>query len=385
MKDIDAYLASQQDATEDADLAAEWARVADLYNKKLWHPLTVKLLEFIKHPYFSNNIDSLKNLHTNLILEIETKIKALSLVELNSYVIKATAETDPQAALKLIKETEGKVTDNNEAVLYCKVLQGQIRLHKLKEINETKVIVEEAEKLTDKISSVGPIHGKFYELASDLYCDQERYADYYKTALRFLGCTDISDMSKSDQGNRAFKLGLAALLGDGVYNFGELLAHPVLESLKGTEQEWLVNLLYVVNCGNLERFNAMKPQIAKQNDLIKQQNLTSLENKIRLLCLMEMTFKRPATERQISFEEIAKESQVDVNTVERLVMNALALKLVKGSIDQVDQVVHLTWVQPRVLDKQQLTGMNHRLELWCAEVKGMEGKLEKSAQDILTN
>jgi len=384
MRDIDEYLASQQEATEDADLAAEWARIADLYNKKLWHQMTVKLLEFIKHPYFTNNLDALKNLHTNLISEIESKIKALSLVELNSHVIKAIAETDPQAALKFIEETEGKVTSNDEAVLYCKVLQGQLRLHKLKEINETKVIVEEAEKLTEKMLSVGAIHGKFYELASDLYCEQGRYADYYKTALRFLGCTDISEMPKSQQTNHAFKLGLAALLGDGVYNFGELLAHPVLESLKGTEQEWLVNLLYVVNCGDLSKFNAMKGQIATQHDLIKPENLTSLENKIRLLCLMEMTFKRPATGRQISFEEIAKESEVPVQNVERLVMNALALKLVKGSIDQVDQVVHLTWVQPRVLDKQQLTVMNHRLELWCAEVKGMEGKLEKSAQDILT-
>jgi len=385
MKDIDEYLASQQEATEDAELAAEWAKLADLYNKKLWHQMTVILLDFIKHPYFSNNLDALRNLHTNLISEIETRIKALSLVELNCHVIKAIAETDPQAALKFIEETETKVTSTNEAVLYCKVLQGQIRLHKLKEINETKAIVEEAEKLADSLSSVGPIHGKYYELASDLYCEQERYADYYKTALRFLGCTDISEMSREEQGNRAFKLGLAALLGDGVYNFGELLAHPVLESLKGTDKEWLVNLLYVVNCGDLAKFSGMKVQIAKSNDLTKQQNLVNLENKIRLLCLMEMTFKRAATERQISFEEISAEAQVEVNNVELLVMKALALNLVKGSIDQVDQVVNLTWVQPRVLDKQQLTVMNNRLEMWCAEVKGMEGKLEKSAQDILTN
>ena len=37
-----------------------------------------------------------------------------------------------------------------------------------------------------------------------------------------------------------------------------------------------------------------------------------------------------------------------------LVMKALALGLVKGSIDEVDQRVHLTWVQPRVLDHEQV-------------------------------
>ena len=41
--------------------------------------------------------------------------------------------------------------------------------------------------------------------------------------------------------------------------------------------------------------------------------------------------------------------------VELLVMKALSLGLVKGSIDQVDKKVHMTWVQPRVLDRNQVT------------------------------
>ena len=35
-------------------------------------------------------------------------------------------------------------------------------------------------------------------------------------------------------------------------------------------------------------------------------------------------------------------------------MRALSLDLVKGSIDQVEQKVHMTWVQPRVLDRDQV-------------------------------
>lgn len=41
--------------------------------------------------------------------------------------------------------------------------------------------------------------------------------------------------------------------------------------------------------------------------------------------------------------------------VEMLVMKALSLGLVKGSIDEIDQKVHMTWVQPRVLDLQQVS------------------------------
>ena len=35
-------------------------------------------------------------------------------------------------------------------------------------------------------------------------------------------------------------------------------------------------------------------------------------------------------------------------------MKALSLGLVKGSIDQLDQEVNMTWVQPRVLDINQV-------------------------------
>jgi 26S proteasome regulatory subunit N9 len=42
-------------------------------------------------------------------------------------------------------------------------------------------------------------------------------------------------------------------------------------------------------------------------------------------------------------------------------MKALCLGLLKGSIDQVEQKVHMTWVQPRVLDKEQVPRVSHTL------------------------
>lgn len=44
----------------------------------------------------------------------------------------------------------------------------------------------------------------------------------------------------------------------------------------------------------------------------------------------------------------------------------------------------MTWVQPRVLDRQQIAGMIERLNVWCKHVAVMENLLEKKAHDILT-
>lgn len=94
----------------------------------------------------------------------------------------------------------------------------------------------------------------------------------------------------SEQQERAFTLGLAGLLGEGVYNFGELvscccttsaalrswfyptdtilpvlqLMHPVLESLRSTDRQWLIDTLYAFNSGNVETFQALKSAWGQQ-------------------------------------------------------------------------------------------------------------------------
>lgn len=46
---------------------------------------------------------------------------------------------------------------------------------------------------------------------------------YVKFYFRYLGCIELSDLSMAEQAQHAFFLGLAALLGEGIYNLGELV------------------------------------------------------------------------------------------------------------------------------------------------------------------
>ncbi|RHZ68391.1 hypothetical protein Glove_295g29 [Diversispora epigaea] len=87
------------------------------------------------------------------------------------------------------------------------------------------------------------------------------------------------------------------------------------------------------------------------------------------MSLIEAVFKRNADNRTIPFGVIAAETRLPIEEVEYLVMKALSLKLIRGSIDQVGEVVAVTWVQPRVLDRTQIDGMRQRLQEWDETVK----------------
>ena len=53
-----------------------------------------------------------------------------------------------------------------------------------------------------------------------------QFTEYYRDALRYLGCIDVdADLTTEERPRYAFDLGLAALLSDEIYNFGELVCN----------------------------------------------------------------------------------------------------------------------------------------------------------------
>ncbi|XP_066559455.1 26S proteasome non-ATPase regulatory subunit 13 isoform X2 [Amia ocellicauda] len=373
---VASYLRMQQEACGSAE-GEIWRRMENMYHKKLWHQLTVELLEFVQRPDVDSG-DRIIKLYENFISDFEHRINPLSLVEMILLVVRQIG--DPERSLSLLEKTKEKVKSSDEAVILCLTAIAAIKL-KTGDLPATKKTLEEVEVMLDKLPGVTSLHSRFYDTSSSYYQVTGEHASYYRDALRYLGCMELQELPVDAQQQKAFTLGLAALLGDGVYNFGELLMHPILETLRNGEKQWLIDTLYAFNSGNVEHFLILKDCWGSQTDLAA--NESKLKEKLHLLCLMEMVFTRPAHHRQITFQEIARQTQISVGEVELLVMKALSTGLVKGSIDEVDSKVHMTWVQPRVMDLKQISGMKDRLENWCGSIRETSVLVESHAHEVL--
>jgi len=84
--------------------------------------------------------------------------------------------------------------------------------------------IEESEKLLDALPGAEPIiHASFYRVSASFDQVRRNYAGFYKNSLLYLACVSLDTLSQEEKLQRTYDLGIAALLGETIYNFGELV------------------------------------------------------------------------------------------------------------------------------------------------------------------
>ncbi|KAK1696329.1 hypothetical protein QYE76_013026 [Lolium multiflorum] len=379
------YVEAQRQARP--DLADWYADLADLYQRKLWHQLTLKLDQFLQIPLAQTG-DNLIQLYTNFIADFETKINLLKLAQFA--VVASRQYADKEAAVAFLEGVIAKLRETrelriDEPILHVKMQIAAIHLDKGSH-KECKNLLEEGKATLDGMTDVDPtVHASFYWISSQYHKSLQEFAEFYKNALLFLAYTTVGTLSEPFKLDLAFDLSLAALLGDNIYNFGELLAHPIINSLTGTKVEWVYHMLEAFNTGNLVLYQELcrvhNAALSAQPALV--QNEQKLLEKINILCLMEIIFSRPSEDRTIPLTVIAEQTKLSISEVECLLMKSLSVHLIEGIIDEVESTVHVSWVQPRVLGIPQVKALRERLDSWIGKVHTTLLSVEAETPDLV--
>jgi len=394
------------------DLSDAYQNLVGNYQHKLWHQLTLSTLEFVSNPLATlrttaDGTNSHLALFDKVILPIDKKLNQLTLVRIASAVafslIDAPSTKDGVAARAILENLLGERERlGPSAALFAESTLGLLGLtvlarsgealtteSSIKALEATKDMVNKNRsilaELADTESEAAVVHSAFYETAMTYRKAVGPPEAYYREAIKYVSYTSLSDLSQEEQYNLATDLSLAALTGEGVFNFGEAVDAPALKSLEGTDLYYLVELLSAGARGDVLGFqrvaDAHAAAIQLQPSLVSRAE--AVKEKITLLALVNMIFERPSLERTLSFEDISDRVAVPMDQVEWVIMRAISLKLIKGTMDQVEQSVDVTWVMPRALDNKQMSELASRFGEWAVKVSKTQDYMQEHTGALL--
>eukprot|EP01100_Stratorugosa_tubuloviscum_P000810 TRINITY_DN117_c5_g1_i1.p1 TRINITY_DN117_c5_g1~~TRINITY_DN117_c5_g1_i1.p1 ORF type:complete len:389 (+),score=187.95 TRINITY_DN117_c5_g1_i1:39-1205(+) len=376
------YLASRRTNNSVTQISKTFSEIQELYNKKLWHRLTQRLEEFLKHEIFQQGTELL-DFYNEVLQDLEKKINPLKYATF--VILVATKYENKEEAIKFCNDVYSRLSKEKEAAI---LLQSHIAFLKLEsnQSEESKELLDQLKTQLDEVTGIDPAVCAAYYWALCCWAKYKNYsAEFYKFSLQYLAYVPLDSLSLELKIELTRDISIAALIGDTVFNFGELVGHQILSSLNNTQYSWLIDLLNAFNNGDLARYELLKQQFQNYfNQPPFVNKLDLLQQKICVLAIMVLVFQTKAENRTLTFKTIAEATKININDVEYLVMKAMSQKLVKGVIDQVSQVVHFTWVQPRVLDVKQILELKSRIDSWRETVATNLVKIEGETPELLS-
>ncbi|XP_022717191.1 26S proteasome non-ATPase regulatory subunit 13 homolog A-like isoform X2 [Durio zibethinus] len=347
---------------ERPELADWYNSLADLYQKKLWHQLTLKLEQFVALTVVQAG-DALIQLYHNFITDFETKINLLKLAHFA--VIVSRQYSEKEAAISYLDGVVEKLQATREMRIEEPILYIKMQIAKFKldqgDQKECKKLLEDGKSTLDSMTDIDPtVYASYYWVSSEYHKFRQEFAEFYRSALLYLAYASVESLSES------FKL---------------------IKSLLGTMVEWLYYILQAFNSGDLVRYQelcrAHNAALRAQPALVE--NEKKLLEKINILCLMEIIFSRPSEDRTIPLKVIAERTKLSIEDVEHLLMKSLSVHLIEGIIDQVEGTVHVSWVQPRVLGIPQIKSLRDRLDNWVGKVHAAWLSIEAETPDLVAS
>lgn len=106
---------------------------------------------------------------------------------------------------------------------------------------------------------------------------------------------------------------------------------------------------------------------------------------MRIISFLELLFEVEKDDRSLKFDRIAAHCKVDKNDVELLLMKAMSLQLIKGNIDEVEEVIHVNWMLPRYLSRGHIEIMARKLQDWENKMDHVIRLVEGQSEELLLN
>lgn len=361
-------------------------KIQKFVDSKLYHQLTQSLLEYLVNPPFTSPsaAGELKEFYESFIRGFDSKFDKVRWVQILSIIAKPQT---PQVALELLAPYEEAMASSRDAKFLWQTLKGE----KLTLSGNTDAAKELLDTLGADIDAAyevqALIQSHFHKTKALLWKTLSRPDEFYKSSILYLAFTPLEAIPKEERPRIAFETVVSALVAEEEFNFGELTQQEIIPSLEGSQYAWIRDLLQAFSEGKFDLFDSAlaknKAQMEATPELKSAEII--LRRKMCALSLMELAFRKPKKQRRLNFTEVAQHCRVAANEVEHLVMKSMCADLIRGQIDEVNQLVTVTWVKPRILDPVRIDLMRERMDAWASQTGLLLEHLEQVTPELLVS
>lgn len=365
------------------DLAEKYEELGRFSQQRLWHELTIALLAFLENKSNRRGNNFIELFH-NFIAPNELKLSSVKLTMLITITSSCYESLDDSLNF-LLSKLNGKSKLDETCTICVELDIAMVRI-KLGQHREAKDIIDRATVNVSTKNVERIVFSKYYNALSRYYlATQGPTEKFYRNSLTLLSYTPMEELMEEDRLHLATDMAIAAITGKDIFNFGEVIATPILKYLRNTPNDWLESLIMALNDGEVAIFNKI---ISTCQDKFQQNpylmsRLSEIQLKVVILCVMNIAFERTSHERKLTFQEISARTQVSVDQVEWILMQAMALGQIRGVIDEVAQNIQISWVKPRVLNMQNISHMQQQLEKWSKNVHSTLRDVEENTAELL--
>jgi PCI domain len=280
------------------------------------------------------------------------------------------------------------VTPTETKILWRPIYSGVIAPNK--ELVQD-LLAATTESTVDPATALFPsamVYAAYYEMTMEYYQRVQPYSHtFYDHAIFYLQYSNdwSSATTAVSYGALATEICWSAILGEGIYNLSALLEHPFLmqqfHGVTAPEKRWLWSLLQAIATSDYEAFTqlmtAPRPDQGLSHDPTQDLSVAAQE-KFTLIQLLHIIAQVPVQERTLSFADLSVALHVPVEQVEWILMRALSVGLIRGAMDQCEQTLRVTYLQPqRVLTGPQLQQLQQHYRQWQAQVETQVQFLQK--------
>ena len=221
------------------------------YNTKMWHQMTDCMVAYVKESCFDSSGDGneLIVFYEKLVQKLNFRLNPIKYSLITIYCSRQFEAIED--SIKFLESAKERLKGNTDALFLLEISQADKKLalgqhHDCFEhLNEIRAKVNQIADVDAKVfSGLANVYGLYYKRKDD-------HENYYKSCLQYLAYTPSADMSEKEKKELSIKMGMSILLGKNVYNISELLDKEVINSLVGSDFEWLYHMMKTLGQGKI--------------------------------------------------------------------------------------------------------------------------------------